>query len=143
VEALTLQIWVCPSSLPRYFVVARKRGELVKMESEEIARHIKEEEHKGKRGVFDAEVRREKVKILSTVQEFAKREDFEGFSGSALNLRWCSCQTPSPPPLPPKGARGEACWMRCTESTNYLFSLAPLGERVDRSPRSFQRGRAG
>jgi hypothetical protein len=50
------------------------------MDSEEIARHIKEQEHKGKRGVFDAEARRAKSKILSNVQEFAKREDFEGFS---------------------------------------------------------------
>jgi hypothetical protein len=50
------------------------------MDSDEIARHIKEQEHKGKRGVFDAEVRREKSKILSNIQELASYEDFEGFS---------------------------------------------------------------
>ncbi|MFZ0964124.1 MAG: hypothetical protein WAO35_24930 [Terriglobia bacterium] len=50
------------------------------MDSEEIARHIKEQEHKGKRGVFDAEARREKSKLLRNIQEFAKNEDFEGFS---------------------------------------------------------------
>jgi len=50
------------------------------MDSEEIARHIKEEEHKGKRGAFDAEARREKKEILRNIQEFAKFEDFEGFS---------------------------------------------------------------
>lgn len=50
------------------------------MDSEEIARHIQEQEHKGKRGVFDAEARREKSKILRNIQEFAKCQDFEGFS---------------------------------------------------------------
>ncbi len=50
------------------------------MDSEEIARHIQEQERKRKRGVYDAEARREKSKILRNVQEFAKYEDFEGFS---------------------------------------------------------------
>jgi hypothetical protein len=54
------------------------------MDSEEMARHIKEQEHEGKRGVFDAEARREKSKILRNVQELAKCEDFEGFSVSVL-----------------------------------------------------------
>jgi NADH:ubiquinone oxidoreductase subunit E len=50
------------------------------MDSDEIARHIKEQEHKGKRGVLDAEAPREKSKTLRNVQELAKYEDFEGFS---------------------------------------------------------------
>jgi hypothetical protein len=50
------------------------------MDSEEIARHIKEQEQKRKRGVSDAEVRLEKSKTLRNVQELARREDFEGFS---------------------------------------------------------------
>jgi hypothetical protein len=60
------------------------------MDREEIARHIKEEERRGKkRGVIDTEARREKKEILRNVQEFAKREDFEGFSRmlDALNVK--------------------------------------------------------
>jgi hypothetical protein len=50
------------------------------MDSEEIARHIREQEHRSKRGVFDAEARREMSRTLRNVVEFVKCEDFEGFS---------------------------------------------------------------
>jgi hypothetical protein len=50
------------------------------MDREEIARHIREQEHTGKRGVFDAEARREMSRTLRNIEEFAKCDDFEGFS---------------------------------------------------------------
>jgi hypothetical protein len=42
-------------------------------------------------------------------------------------------ESPHPPPLSPKGARGEF----------EFIPLAPLGERVDRRRRFLQPGRAG
>jgi hypothetical protein len=72
-----------------HWAVLSAKGRCVKMDSEEIARHIKEQEHKGKRGVFDAEARREKAQVLINVQELARCEDFEGFVRmlDALNVK--------------------------------------------------------
>jgi hypothetical protein len=50
------------------------------MDSEEIARHIREQERLGKRGSFESEKRHEKYEVLRKIQKFAEREDFEGFS---------------------------------------------------------------
>ena len=50
------------------------------MDSEEIKRHIREQEHLGKSGVFNEEARQEMSKTLRNIEELARCEDFDGFS---------------------------------------------------------------
>jgi len=49
------------------------------VDSEEIARHIREQEHTGKRGAFDAEKRREHSRTLSNVEKCVENENFDEF----------------------------------------------------------------
>jgi pantothenate kinase len=59
------------------------------MDSEEIARHFKEQTHTDKKGGFDAEKRRERAETLRNIERCVENEDFEEFSSllDSLNVK--------------------------------------------------------